>query len=476
MPENLGWVLELHEEQRPTLYRLALLLGAGDDAGDIVRSATMALHRRGRRLVDPMERIEFLQEQVVHLARSLNRPVAVTVPEDDDCADLMRSLAKLPRPMAELLVVSHFLGTFGPELASVMRMTVRGTNQRLEHSLNELRGLVQADVSVEALSEDLAAGLRTAARPIRVPDDEGLIGALRERVNVPSRGYLRGQLVVVSAIVALALGAATAAFTRGEPDLPSSPPTTPTGPTTDATAPVAMRAVVKQVPVFYVGRGDSRLYRELRNLPAMSSLARSGVEALLTLAPLDPDYTSLWDGSIREVQLSGDELTVNLSADAFEAIDPVAVEPAINQIVYTTSEALGNRDLRVKFLSDGAAPPEPFDNAQGFGRTGLQPMPGLWISSPGNQAQLSAGEVIVTGTAKPDFGAPVVSISNVETQEQLAYTVAQTTLTANSDGWLVWSMSATLPRPGAYEIVASSTSTLDGQTDSSSEDKTINIG
>lgn len=475
MPENLGWVLELHEEQRPTLYRLAVMLGAGDEANDIVRSATMALHRRRRRLVDPMERIEFLQEQIVHLTRPLNRPVAVSVP-DDEFAGLMRSLSQLPRPMAELLVVSHYLGTFGPELASVMRMTVRGTNQRLEHSLNELQGLVEPQTPVEALSEELAAGLRAAARQIRVPEDEGLIEALQERVNLPTRGYLRGQLVVVSAIVALALGAATAAFTRGEPDLPSAPQPTQEGPATTATAPVAMRAVVKQVPVFYVGRGDSRLYRELRNLPAMSSLARSGVEALLTLAPLDPDYTSLWDGSIRDVQLSGDELTVNLSADAFDAIDPVNVEPAINQIVYTTSEALGNRDLRVKFLSDGAAPPEPFANPDGFGRTVLRPMPGLWISSPGNQAQLSAGEVIVTGTVKPDFGAPVVSISNVETQEQLAYTVAQTTLTANSDGWLVWSMSVTLPRPGAYEIVASSTSTAEDETESSSEDKTINIG
>ncbi len=51
-------------------------------------------------------------------------------------------------------------------------------------------------------------------------------------------------------------------------------------------------------------------------------------------------------------------------------------------------------------------------------------------------------------------------------------TVAQTTLTENSEGWHVWSVSVELGQVGSYEVKASATAP-EGTT---FEDKIINIG
>lgn len=472
MTEGLDWILELHDEQETSLHRLAVMLGAGETAGDVVRSAFLMLHARERRLPDPMERVEFLQEEVVHQVRALNRPLAIPDPAEDRHTELLQVLRSMPRHMGEILVVSHFLATFGPELAGVMRMTVRGSNQRLEVSLETLRARLRRDVLLEALSQELSDALRAASHQIRVPPGEALDEVLGRAVAKP-RGVVRGQLVVVASLVALALGTGVAAVTQDRPEMPPEPPPVTLAPEPSETAPVELRAVVKQVPIYYVGRGDGQLYRELRDLPSTGSLARSGVESLMTLAARDPDYISLWEGQVREVSLHNDVLSIDLSPASYESIDPGEVGAAINQVVYTTSEMLGNPHLRVRFLSDGGAPPPGFDGVEGFSRAGLAPMPGVWISDPQNQDQVAPGVITITGTVKPGFGAPVVSINDTATESQVAHTVAQTSLTVNSEGWLVWSVSAQLNRSGTYEVVAEAVGD-DGER--AGENKIITVG
>ena len=56
-----------------------------------------------------------------------------------DEAELLRAVSELPPRTAEILVVSHYLSTFGPELAGIMRQSVRGCNQRMEAALESLR-------------------------------------------------------------------------------------------------------------------------------------------------------------------------------------------------------------------------------------------------------------------------------------------------------------------------------------------------
>lgn len=453
----LDWILDLYEDHRPALHRLAVLLGAGDDAGPIVRSAVLALHRRSHRLIDPVERVEFLQEQVVHLTRALGRRVDIPVPDDGRHVAQLDAVRSLPGHLAEIIVVSHFLSTFGPPLSRVMRLSVRGSNQRLEIALETLRNKLQSEEPIDALSEELIGAFKSAARQIKVPADEPIEDELRARQRRPSRGRVRGQFVVVASLVALALGAAGAAFSRNAPEAPTITPTASSPSTTGEAAPVALRAVVKDAPVHFVGRTDGKLYRELRSLPSTGSLARTSVEALFTVVPDDPDYMSLWEGQVNEVEERGKKLIVDLSADAYEAIAPDSQQAAIDQMAHTVVEALEDRDLRVTFLADGRAAPAPFGNPDGHGFRNLDPMPALWITSPRNQSTLEAGTLTVTGTSKPEYGAPVVIIRDTEKDKEISTTVAQTTLTRNAEGWLVWSVSVPMMDTGTYDVTAQAT-------------------
>lgn len=454
---GLDWLLEMHEEQRSTLYRLAVLLGAGDEASDVVRDALLALQRRARRVVDPTERVEFLQEQVVHLTRGLGGQTHVPPPDDDRHLPVLDALQSLSPAAIELLVVSHFLGVYGPELAGVMRLSTRGTNQLLESSLGALARIEGGDATQEAVSQDLTDAVRAAAAGIRVPADDELPEELERRSSDPVRGRVRGQYAAVACIVALALGTLGAVATNDRPMelLPTPEPTvTEPTPSPSSAAPVAVQAIVRQSPIYYVGRSDRQLYRELRDLPTSASLAQAGVNALFTLAPSDPDYASLWAGTVNEVSVEGNTLTVDLSEDTYEAIAPEDIVAAIDQMVYTSSELLGNPLLTVRFLADGGSPPSPFDADGGFTRRGLQPMAGLWVTSPRNQLVTQAGTITVTGVTKPEFGAPVVTITDRETKGRVANSIAQTSLSPNDEGWLAWSVAVTLDNPGDYEVSA----------------------
>lgn len=453
---GLDWLLDLHEEQRSTLYRLAVMLGAGDEASDVVRDALLALQRRARRVLDPMERVEFLQEQVVHLTRGLGGQTRVPTPDDARHLPVLDALHSLSPAAQELLVVSHHLGVYGPELAGVMRLSTRSTNQQLESSLERLARIRGGDTTPEAVSQELADAVRAAAAGIRVPADDELPEELERRSSDPVRGRVRGQYAAVACIVALSLGTLGAVATNDRTlELPTPEPTvTSPTPSPSSAAPVAVQAIVRQAPIYYVGRSDHLLYRELRDLPTSASLAQAGVNALFTLAPSDPDYASLWAGTVNGVVLEGNVLTVDLSEDTYAAIAPEEVVAAIDQMVYTSAEILGNPLLTVRFLADGAAPPPTFDTEGGFTRRGLQPMAGLWVTSPRNQLVTQTGTITVTGVTKPEFGAPVVTITDRETERRVANSIAQTSLNPNDEGWLAWSVAVALDRPGDYEVSA----------------------
>ncbi|WP_296138126.1 GerMN domain-containing protein [uncultured Tessaracoccus sp.] len=476
--EDLAWILDLDEQERAGLHRLACLLGAEEHAEDLVLSALISLHRRGHRLIDPQERVEYLREQVVHLARPWSDGIAVPDPEDTRHLGLVETLRRMPHQLGEILVVSHYLGVFGPELSRVMRLTLRGTNQRLEQALQQLTDETDPDGQVEATSQSLADALRESASTIKVPVTSSLEEELRERQRVPHRGRVRGHLVAVASIVALAMGAVIAVLTQtpetGTDVEPSATPVTSAEPS----VPVAIPAVVRDAPIHFVGRTDGKLYREYRNLPATSSLLRSGVEALFTLVPNDPDYKSMWQGQVNDVQRSGGIVTVDLGAASYEQVDPGMTRAAVDQVVYTVTDLLGNPDLRVRFLADGGAPPAAFRAERGFGRSGLGPMPGLWITAPSNQDTVPLGTLTVEGTSKPEFGAPTVTITNADTKAQVSKSIAQTTLNANADGWLVWSVSLPIDEPGTYEVVATATSTKStgsGPAPVVSENKTVRV-
>lgn len=480
--EAPDWLVRLYEEQGATLHRLAVLLDAEAQSGRILRSALLALHRRGHRLIDPAERIEFLQEHVVHLARGVRGatdPIRLPEVAEGRQREILRAVSSLPPRAAELVIVSHYLAVFGPELAGIMRMSVRGCNQRLESALEALRSRVgdptpgsQPGV-IESLSQEVTAALRSAARMVQAPGTETLEGELLQLASQRHRSF--GPRMVASVtVVAVVAGLLLAALTR--PTL-ATPEPSASGPTVSATA-VASRSLpaqVRGVPLYYVGRQDGKLYRELRDLPATANLVRGALDALLTLAPLDPDYESAWGpGTLVGTELAGDTLTVDLTSDAYvDLSSPVLAARARDQIVYTASELMGDPQLRVKFLADGAPPPAGFVSGTGFTRTGLTPMPLLWINSPRNAARLAPGQVVIIGTVKPDVGVPIVRITDIDTSRVVAETSAQTSTGINADGWRVWSVSVRLGE-GNYDLEA----TVRGGDPpaTSSENKSVRVG
>lgn len=475
------WLVDIHDEQGLTLRRLCAMLGAEPDSEYILRSGLIALGRRGHRLVDPAEQVEFLREHVVAQARSARGSGAlqfqeVSDPRQQEILDAMRAM---PVRLGEVLVVAHYLSAFGPELATITRMTVRSANRRLEEALDELR-LAVGDPTpstlpgvIESLSQEVTAALRSAARGVNTSASEDLVKALetdQDASRTRVAWYLAVPLLVVSLIVGFLVAGANAPGTAQA--TPSPAATVEPEPATSRSLP----ARVRSVPVYYVGRDDGALYREHRDLASTGDLVRAAIEATLAVAPRDPDYRSMWStGRLLDTQLSGDVLTVDLTADAFEGIEDSAdADLAALQMVYTASDLIGNTDLVIRFSQDGGLPPEVFRHqTDGVGRQGLEPMPLLWITAPRNGMEMSPGQIQVVGTVKPGATAPVVTVTRDSGEQVLSETAAPASA-PNPEGWLVWTVSLTVG-PGAYTIQAASQAAEDEAVQTTVQDKVITV-
>lgn len=458
MVEDEAWLAELFEEQGPTLHRLAVMLGAETQSGHIIRTALLGLSRRERRIVDPAERVEYLIEHVVHQARSARGSLGqlqLQEVADPRQNEICRAVAAMPVRLGEILLVSHYLSIFGAALAGVMRMTVKGSNQRLTEAVEQLRVTVGDPVPgsqpgvVESLSEELTAALRAAARLVQAPGTETLeleLRALRARRDgVPlwvSTLFVAGALAVGGTLAWATTG-------RSEP-VPSPSPVMTTNPAGAAAR--SRPSQVQSVPVYYVGRADSLLYRELRDLPVSGSLVQTAANAILSLAPLDPDYDSEWTpGRVVSATVEAGVLTIDLSADSYLEFGSEAdAGRAVDQMVYTASDILGEPDLVVRFLADGAEPPAPFRGEHR--RDGLTPLGKLWINSPGNTAKLPAGKINISGLTQESPTAPRILVSNSE-GVLLTSLFAQIDIDPDGDGWRAWSVTLDLG-PGEYQIVA----------------------
>lgn len=450
------WLVRIHEEHGAALHRLVVLLGAEEESGRIVRSALLALHRRGHRMIDPAERVEFLQEHAVHLARAVREPQALlTLPPVDDARQqqVLQVLSSLPPRSSEILVVSHYLAVFGPELAGIMRLTVRGCNQRLEIALETLRARLGSgpEWPLEALSQELTAALRASARTVQAPGTDTLAAELAEVGDSQTR-RIGSRLATLLLLGAVALGLLLAALTRPAATPAEPEPSVSARPTAEVAQSIA--AVLQDVPVYYVDRADGRLFRELRDLPATGAMSEAALGALLNVAPLDPEYESAWSpGQVLGVQVDDRDVTVDLSANAYADIrTPLRALSARRQMVYTIAELLGIPDPTVHFLADGGPPPPEFRSAEGFGREASGPLPPLWITDPQNLDQMAPGRVLISGVVKPGLGQLTVTVTDTAagTQQRITPQVSEST---NADGWRLWTAPADLA-PGTYDIRA----------------------
>lgn len=464
------------------MHRLAVMLGAESESGHVLRTSLLGLAKRSNRIVDPSARVEYLAEQVVHQARSVRGPggsLELLEVADPRQEEIRRAIVALPVRLAEILLVSHYLSVFGPELAGIMRMTVRGCNQRLEEALDALRRAVGEPEPVslpgviESLSQELTAALRSAARLVQAPGTETLEEELRSLKGARAPGV--PLLLAVLAVLLVLLVVISMTWLFGRANQSSIVPTLVESPHSVSPQSRALPAQVQSVPVYYVGRQDGKLHREFRNLAASGDMVSTVVNAILTVAPLDPDYSSAWNpGKVIGVSREGSVVTVNLSADAFpDNTNETMTQQAIGQVVQAVHEVLDAPDLEVRFTANGTTPPPSF--AGGHRIQESSALAKLWVNNPGNGARLAAGTVTFSGVVQPDAGQPRVLVTD-SNDTLLTSLYAQTGTEADADGWREWSVSLTL-EPGSYLVrVETEWSDASGNQQTSQETRSITVG
>lgn len=198
--------------------------------------------------------------------------------------------------------------------------------------------------------------------------------------------------------------------------LPGTPPATttptaspsPTSPTSPSPGVTITGAVLRSIPVYYVGesRRAPRLFREFRTVADTGGPVASAVSAMTRVRPLDPDYSSPWRPARRvAVSQRASAITVDLSADAFSntSVGSELAALAIQQLVHTATAAAaqaGAPATTVTITRDGRAA-----DVWGVVRVGTPmrraPMADVqaqaWVVSPQNGEVRRAGRVTFSG-------------------------------------------------------------------------------
>ncbi|HMS37373.1 MAG TPA: GerMN domain-containing protein, partial [Arachnia sp.] len=250
------------------------------------------------------------------------------------------------------------------------------------------------------------------------------------------------------------LGLALALLTR-----PDSAPAVPTTAQPSATATPGSTSSLPakvQAVVYYVGRSDGLLFRETRGLPSSENLIGSVIDAVLSLAPLDPDYRTAWGpGQLLSAEEADGVIVVDLTAEAYSDIDDARQgAQARAQVIYSLVALLKQPDIRVRFLMEGGPPPEEFRNPNGFGARGMTPLTPVMITAPRNGARFPVGEVVITGLVQPGVGSPYIRVTDIDSEAVITDVEAAMSGSADADGWHEWSAEVSLGA-GNYDIRAS---------------------
>lgn len=150
---------------------------------------------------------------------------------------------------------------------------------------------------------------------------------------------MRRVAVPLALVLLLAAGCGEdAPDTAAAPSPSASPSAQPSA--TPSSADVSARAV------YWLGAAEEprgpKLYREFVRRPSSADPVRDAVEAMLSLEPSDPDYTSLWaDGTtVRGVERDGTTAVVDLSEEARTNGGGSAFEAmTLQQLVHTVTAA-----------------------------------------------------------------------------------------------------------------------------------------
>jgi spore germination protein GerM len=341
--------------------------------------------------------------------------------------------------------------------------------------MTDTRGF-EDDEAARRLREVLAA----EGRAIQ-PSGAGLarIQARIEAGRRSRRGWLRSLAIgaaagATAAIVIVVVLLVPSGNQGGAPVTVSPSPTTSTSspPSPSPTPSAAPTHAPHDVAIYYVGKtADPRqlLYREVvsRPWPAGNAVVGDAIQAMLTTAPRDPDYTSYWPAGVTvkgvSLNATGTAAIVDLSVEA-ETPSPsaaAAAEISARQLYYTVQGAspkIDSVELRIDGKKVDALWGTPIENpmTDPDQYTIGQYFAHVWITSPDNGATVPQ-TVEIKGEAiayEATVGWQVLENGTV-----VKHGSTMASIGAPEQG--SWQVSVTLP-PGNYVIRAYETSGKDG--------------
>ncbi|AXE37911.1 GerMN domain-containing protein [Acidipropionibacterium virtanenii] len=315
------------------------------------------------------------------------------------------------------------------------------------------------DPRLEAM---LRSALEARADAVHPSDRSGeILGLTRVPEPGPRRTRLGGLLLVVGALM---VGFLLSFLWPSTPstDSQDAPTTasTPLGGT--ASGQSSVPTVQTGIQVFYLGRADGLLYREMRDLPTLGDRLGTAVAAVLNVAPQDPEYTSSWSGGqVNSATVKGNRITLDLSQSAFAQFTSRSQEEkAIQQLVHAATAAVGGSQARtVQILVDGS-PNLPLIGKPDtdFVRSGSADLGPLWIDSPQFGQTVAPGPLAVYGTASDSLTSMTWSLHKGEAKA--AASTGRVTLGQRVDGREPWNALIRIPRgAGQWRIVVTAGST-----------------
>jgi spore germination protein GerM len=248
--------------------------------------------------------------------------------------------------------------------------------------------------------------------------------------------------------------------TSPSPSSTTSPSAEPTAEPTAEPEPTDTMAVA----VYYLmdTTNGPRLYREFAARPSTGDVLGDAVQTMLTRAPDDNDYTSLWpaDTQVLAARVEGTTAFVDLSGEALEGQGGSAFEAAsLQQLVHTVTAAEPSAE-QVQLLVDG----EPVETLWGAVDTSApvtrapqaEVLGPVWLLTPTEGGTLARGAEF--GGVATVFEA---TVNWQWLQDGRVVADGFSTASEGAPGRGEWSSTVDVP-PGDYELKAFESSAEDG--------------
>ncbi|NAZ81203.1 hypothetical protein GTR02_05175 [Kineococcus sp. R8] len=229
---------------------------------------------------------------------------------------------------------------------------------------------------------------------------------------------------------------------------PAATPSTAEAPATATATPDPLPSGAATVPVYWLGEGSSKLFREFVPATGGGDDPTRALHAMLAGAAVDPDYTSPWSADPAATVASVDgTLVVDLDAGAAPGSLPAAqAEAALQQLVHTVTAAAGD-DLPVQLRVDGRARAEVFGQAV---PATLSRAPQADVQAPAWITSISTatpGRVVVEGVGTAFEGTLLCTVTDAAGTE-----VHRDAVQAGANGRYA-QFSVTVPLPaGTYTV------------------------